>query len=175
MKTIRRWILPLLLLSGGGIIYAQSTNSGDIRGTVTDSSGAVIPNATINVVNIDTGVTKSYTSDGAGVYDTSSIVAGKYTVTFSANGFEQVVRGPVTVEVGFTTVNAQLAVGSVSQKVVVNTDVSLLQTESGDQTVTLNAKSMAQLPQTSPDWENFMILLPGTAGCTHRRDQSRGT
>lgn len=167
MKTMTRWILPILLLMYGvGLSFAQSTNSGDIRGTVTDSSGAVVPGVTVTVLNVNTGVSKTYTTDNAGLYDTSSIVAGSYQLTFVAQGFDQVVRGPVTVEVGFTTVNATLKVGSVSQKVVVTSNVPLLQTESGDQTVTLDSKSMAQLPQTTPDWENFMILLPGTAGCT---------
>ena len=54
--------------------YSQSTNSGDIRGTVTDSSGAVIPGATVTVLNTNTGVSKDYLTDQAGLYDTSSIV-----------------------------------------------------------------------------------------------------
>jgi hypothetical protein len=166
MKNVVRWSLSLLLFFGGGMCFAQSTNSGDIRGTVTDSSGAVVPGVTVNVLNVNTGVSKNFTTDGAGLFDTSSIVTGSYKLTFTMTGFEQYVRGPVTVEVGFTTVNAQLQIGSVAQKVVVTTNVPLLQTETGDQSTTLDAKDMAQLPQISPDWENFMILLPGTAGCT---------
>ncbi len=144
---------------------AQSINSGDIRGTVTDTTGAVIPGATVTVQNVNTGVTKTLTSDGAGVYDTSSIVTGTYNVTFSHAGFEQLVRGPITIEVGYTTVNAELRVGAVSQKVLVTTNVPLLQTESGTQQTTLSAKSLDRLPQTGgADWENFMILLPGATG-----------
>lgn len=165
MKQWTRWILPLLLICGTGVLYAQSTNSGDIRGTVTDNSGAVIPDATVTVKNVSTGVSGTYTTNGAGVFDTSSIVAGSYEVTFTREGFDTLVRGPITVEVGFTTLNAQLKVGTVSQKVVVTTNVPLLQTESGTQQTTLNAKAMDQLPQTGgADWENFMILLPGATG-----------
>lgn len=147
-----------------GTSYAQNTNSGDIRGTVTDASGAVISGATVTVLNVNTGVSKDYVSDSAGVYDTSSIVPGTYTVTFSKDGFTQVVRGPITVQVGFLGVNAQLQVGSVTEKIVVNTDIPLLQTENGEQSTTLDSKSMARLPQYGQDWENFIILLPGTAG-----------
>jgi hypothetical protein len=158
------WILPILLLCGSLACLAQSTNSGDIRGTVTDTTGALIPGATVTVLDVDTGVSKDYTTNQDGLYDTSSIVAGSYKLTFTMQGFEQLVRGPITLQVGLTTVNAQLKVGAQTQQVVVNTDVPLLQTESGDQTTTLDSKSMSQLPQVTQDWENFIILLPGTAG-----------
>lgn len=166
MRKRMQWLAPaFLVLLGVAICSAQSINSGDIRGTVTDTTGAVIPGATVSVHNVNTGVTKTITTDESGVYDTSSIVTGAYMVTFTRNGFEQIVRGPLTIEVGYTTVNAQLKVGSVSQQVVVNTNVPLLETESGTQSTTLNAKTMDRLPQTGgADWENFMILLPGATG-----------
>ena len=132
-------------------VYAQSTNSGDIRGTVTDSSGAEIAGATVTVLNVETGVSKDYATDAAGLFDTSSIIAGHYKVTFTKEGFDQTIRGPLTIDVGITAINARLKVGSVSQKVVVTSDVALLRTESGEQSTTLEAKSMSQLPQTGQD------------------------
>jgi len=143
---------------------AQSTNSGDIRGIVTDPSGALIPNATVNILNVETGVSKDFVTNKDGLFDTSSIVTGSYKVTFTVSGFETLVRGPVTVQVGFTTVDAQMKVGTTSQEVTVSTDVPLLQTESGEQSTTFESKSMSQLPQVTQDWENFMILLPGASG-----------
>jgi hypothetical protein len=148
--------------------YAQATNSGDIRGTVTDTTGALVPDVTVTVLNVATGVSKDYVTDHDGVYDTNSIVAGSYKLTFTKPGFSKYVRGPITVEVGYTTVNAPLKVGAASDTVTVNTDVPLLNTEGGDQTTTLEAHDMEQLPNiggsNGPDWENFMILLPGTSG-----------
>ncbi|HSY35577.1 MAG TPA: carboxypeptidase-like regulatory domain-containing protein [Acidobacteriaceae bacterium] len=153
---------------GLGTAYAQSTNAGDIRGIVTDPSGALIPGATVNVLNLDTGVAKDYPTNNDGLYDTDSIIAGSYKLTFTKAGFETFVRGPITVLVGYTTVNAELKVGASSIEVTVNTDVPLLNTESGDQTATLVSKDMQQMPNiggsTGPDWQNFMILLPGAAG-----------
>ncbi|MDR3738895.1 MAG: carboxypeptidase-like regulatory domain-containing protein [Terracidiphilus sp.] len=165
MRITLRWLLLLLLvMSGGSLAFAQSTNSGDIRGTVTDTTGAVVPGVKVTVLNVDTGVTKDYSTNQDGVYETSSIVAGNYTVTFSKTGFETYARGPFTLQVGLTSVNAQLKVGSETVQVIVNTDIPLLQTETGDQTSTLDQKSMQELPQIGQDWENFMILLPGTTG-----------
>ena len=168
MMKMKRCVLPLLLIFGSGAGFAQSTNSGDIRGTVTDASGALIPGVTVTVVNVDTGVSKSFTTNESGLYDTASIVTGPYTVTFTKGGFEKLVRGPVTVEVGFTTVNGQLQVGAETQEVTVSADVPLLKTETSEQSTTLEAKSMEQLPQVAGgsgvSWENFMILLPGATG-----------
>jgi Carboxypeptidase regulatory-like domain/TonB dependent receptor len=159
--------LALFVLSASSI-FAQSTNSGDIRGTVTDASGALIPDVTVTALNVDTGVSKVYTTNRDGLYDTGPIVAGSYKVTFSASGFSQYARGPITVEVGFTTVNAPLKVGSTTEEVTVSTDIPLLHTEGGDQTATLEAHDMAELPNVGgsngPDWQNFMILLPGATG-----------
>ena len=164
MMSMRRWVLPLLLMFGGGACLAQSVNSGDIRGTVSDTTGALIPGVTVTVLNVDTGVSKDYPTNQDGLYDTSSIVIGSYTLTFTKDGFEQLVRGPISLQVGFTTVNAQLQVGSTKQTVTVSADVPLLQTETMEQSTTLESKSMSQLPQVTQDWENFMILIPGATG-----------
>ena len=145
------------------VCFAQSTNSGDIRGTVTDTSGAVMTGVKVSVLNVDTGISKDYITNQDGVFDTSSVMVGRYTLTFDKEGFEKLARGPISVAVGLTTVNAELRVGSAQQTVTVTADVPLLNTESGDQTTTLESKDMAQLPQAG-DWQNFTILLPGTSG-----------
>ena len=164
MKNLQRWVLPLLLIVGSGACFAQSTNAGDIRGTITDSSGAVLPGVRVTVLNVDTGVSKDYTTNQSGLYDTDSIVTGSYTITFTKAGFQKFVRGPITLQVGFTTVNGELSVGAMTEEVTVTADVALLQTETSEQSTTFDAKSMALLPQVTQDWENFTILLPGATG-----------
>ncbi|WP_158749517.1 carboxypeptidase-like regulatory domain-containing protein [Acidobacterium sp. S8] len=162
-KTIRGSLMVALALSGiNG--FAQNTNSGDIRGTVTDATGAVIPDTAVKVEDVDKGVVRTYTTDSAGLFDTGPIVPDHYLITFSRDGFQTYVRGPITLQVGIQTVNAQLTVGAASQEVIVKTDVPLLDTESGSQTSTLTSKTMAELPQVGADWQNFVILLPGTSG-----------
>ena len=164
MRNAGLFISVCLALCIVRIGYAQSTNSGDIRGSVTDARGSVGSGVTVTVLNVATGVSKTFATNHDGLYDTSSIVTGNYTLTFTKQGFQQLVRGPVTIQVGFTTVNAQLKTGSTTQKVVVTSNVPLLNTESGEQVTTLESKSMAQLPNVGTDWENFTILLPGTSG-----------
>jgi len=159
-----RWMLLCILLCATVAGRAQSTNSGDIRGTVSDATGAVIPNVRVTVLNVDTGVTKELVTNQDGIYDTSSIVTGNYKVTFSRDGFETLVRGPLSLQVGTTAINAQLSVGAAKQEVIVDTDVSQLKTETGEQSTILESKSMAQLPNVGQNWENFTILLAGTSG-----------
>ncbi|HTS37515.1 MAG TPA: TonB-dependent receptor [Candidatus Solibacter sp.] len=171
MKKLASWIL-FFLVTGSIVSLAQSTNSGDIRGTVTDPSGALVPGVTVVVTNVDTGVSKTLVTNSAGIYDTDSIIIGSYTVTFTKDGFEKLVRGPVSLQVGFTTVNGELKVGASSQSVTVEADITLLKTETSDQSTTFDSKSMERLPQVTQTWENFTILLPGATGAT---GSSQGT
>lgn len=170
MSKTLRWTLPLLLLTGGFFLggsracFAQNTNSGDVRGVVTDPTGAVIPGATITAKDVDKNVTTVYTSDGTGLYDTGPISPDRYIFTFTKDGFKTYVRGPVTVSVGIQTVNAQMTVGAATQQVTVTTDLPLLTTESGALEGTLQSQTMQDLPQVGADWQNFVILMPGAAG-----------
>ena len=166
-------VLPICFsLSAIGTGLAQNTNSGDIRGSVTDSTGAVLPGVTVSVLDVDKNVTHTYVTNSSGLYDTGSIVPDNYTLTFTKDGFETYVRGPIVLMVGTTGIDAQLKVGSVSSKVVVTTNTPLLQTETGSQSTTLTAKSMQLLPQVGEDWENFIILMPGTSGTPQNASNS---
>ncbi len=142
---------------------AQNTNSGDIRGVVTDSAGAVIPGATVRVDDVDKGISHTYTTDGAGLYDTGSIVPDHYLITIIAPGFHNYVRGPIDLHVATVTIDAAMTVGAAQQQVIVKTDVPLLQTETGAQSTTLESQQLLKLPQVGADWENFVSLIPGAS------------
>jgi hypothetical protein len=171
MEKTMRWILSLLLVTfGSGACIAQNTSSGDIRGTVTDTTGALIPGVTVTVKDVDKDTTTTYISDSAGLYDTGAIAEDHYLLTFTRDGFETYVRGPITVQLGIVTIDAKMQVGKISQQVVVNTDVAMLSTESGAQEGVMEADTIVNLPQVGglngggADWENFIILLPGASG-----------
>ena len=161
-KYIRASFVIALTLVGVAS-FAQNTNSGDIRGTVTDATGAVIPGATVKVEDVDKGISHNYTTDGAGLYDTGSIVPDHYLITVTAPGFQTYVRGPITLRVETITIDAQMSIGAATQEVVVKTEAPLLKTETGAQTSTLESKELLQLPQVGADWQNFVQLLPGAS------------
>jgi Carboxypeptidase regulatory-like domain len=144
--------------------FGQNTNSGEIRGTVTDPTGAVVPGVDVVVLNADTGVSKDLTTNDAGIYDAVSILPGRYQITFTKSGFEKLVRQGIDLPVGLTTVDAQLTVGTAQQQVSVTAEAPLLQTENGEQSTTLDATTMQTLPNVNQSWSNFTKLLPGAAG-----------
>src|SRR6202011_278883 len=102
----------------------------------------------------------------SGLFDTGSLVTGTYKITFTKAGFGPYVRSSVTLDVGTITINAEMRVGSVSQEIIVNTDVPLIKTETGEQSSTLVAKEMQNLPNQGQDWQNFVKLIPGATGTT---------
>ena len=174
---LQRYAIAAAFCTGTPALYGQAVNAGDIRGTVTDTTGALIPDVNVTVTNLDTGVVKTLTTNHDGLYDTSSIVVGTYSVRFEKAGFKTFDRSGITLQVGFSTVNAKLTVGAATETVEVNTDIPLLTTETGEQSTTFDAKSMAELPNvnagtTGPDWESFTILLPGSAGTPQQSNSS---
>ena len=159
------WMVVCLLLCAGTLMRGQSSATGEIRGTVADPSGAVVVGAHVSVTNTATGEEKQFVTNKSGLYDTVSTPHGSYTVTITAPGFETLVLGPITLDVGTITLNGKLQVGSATQEIEVTADeAALIHTESGEQSTTLDEKTMQQLPQVGQDWANFTILLPGSAG-----------
>ena len=169
-KAIRLVIAMYFLAFLPELSFAQSTNSGEIRGTVTDSAGALVPGATVTLLNLDTGETKDFVTNEAGIYDTVSTRPGNYRLTFSKEGFRKSTIGPVILQVSVITEDATLTVGQPSEVVIVESNgVPLLQTETAQLGTIREAQTMDKLPQvgagiTGNDWANFNILLPGAAG-----------
>jgi hypothetical protein len=151
-----------LLMAGSGI--AQNTNSGEIRGTVTDPSGAVLPGAAVTILNVDTGVSREVTTNQDGIYDAVSLLPGTYKITFSAKGFNNFVRDGVTLQVQTLTMNAQLTVGAAQQEVQVTAEAPMLKTETAEQSTTFDAKTLINLPNVGQDWGNYTKILPGAVG-----------
>jgi hypothetical protein len=159
-------LITLAMVAATPALWAQNTNSADIRGVATDPTGAVVPDVTVTVLDIQKGVTKEFKTNAAGLYDTGPIVTGTYRITFAKTGFSQFVRSSVTLDVGTIEINAELKIGGLNQEIVVDTDVPLIKTETGEQSTTLVAKEMQNLPNQGQDWQNFVKLIPGATGTT---------
>jgi hypothetical protein len=160
--------------------FAQSRNTGEIRGIVTDAQGAAVPAATVTLTNIDTGESRAFVTNQDGIYDTVSTPAGNYNISFEAKGFKKLVRGPVPVQVDVITENASLQVGSTTETITVEAGgAPLVQTETGQQGSIMEFKTISELPQsgggiTGEDWASFNIYLPGAGGTTNGRTSQAG-
>ena len=157
--------LFLVTLCLTGAALAQSTNSGDIRGIVTDPTGAVVPGVKVTVLNVDTGVSHEYTTNGAGLYDTVSILPGNYSVTFVKEGFKELTVGGVVLQVGAPqTVDGRLTVGTTATTIDVTAETPLLKTETGAQSTHLVEQAVTELPLVGRDWSQLTRTLPGAVG-----------
>lgn len=154
----------LLLAASTGQVFAQAVNAGEIRGTVTDPTGAMVPGVNIAILNTQTGVRTDVVTNEAGIYDALSILPGNYTVTFAKEGFAKLVRPGIDLRIQVITLNAQLTVGASSQSVEVTAQASLLRTEGAEQGATLQSDVISQLPNVGQNWTNFTQTLPGVTG-----------
>ena len=139
-----------ILLFGSLLLFclfcatALCQDTGSIVGTVTDSSGAVIPNAKVTVANPEKGFTRDLVSNSAGAYSISAVPIGDYTITAEAQGFEKLVRTGITLQVGqIQRIDLQLTVGQVTQEVSVTGNVVQVQTETAAISDVVNGNILA--------------------------------
>ena len=157
--------LILVLLVGSALtpnLKAQSLISGDIVGTVTDQSGAIVPNANVTVTSKATGAVQTTTSNANGSYRVPLLKPGDYTVVVSSPGFEQASLS-VSVNASTTaTADAKLTVGSAAQTVEVTGAAPLLHTEAADLSTTFTQAQVQGLPNPGNDLTFVAQTAPGS-------------
>jgi len=160
--------LGLAFFFGIASLWGQG-NLGTITGTVTDPSGAAVPNAAVTSVNVATGISTKVESSSTGNYSIPLLQAGTYQVSVEAPGFKKFVAPGVVVNVASTvTLNPHLEVGAVAQTVEVRGAATQLQRDTSDRSTVINSRDLEQLPivaqseQRNPGF--YMTLAPGTTG-----------
>ncbi len=144
MHISKRIVFGLLLAAT--MAFSQS-DRGTITGTVTDSTGAVIPNVPVQAKNSGTGVVYEGATSTTGNYTVSQLPAGTYELSVSAPGFKKYTRAGVTVEVAqVLRVDIALEVGASTESVTVTAAATLLNTETGDVRHDIRADSLDDLP-----------------------------
>jgi hypothetical protein len=144
LLTLTAFVLPIALL-------AQSTTNGAISGTVSDSSGAVLPNITVNLKSVEKGFTNTTKTNSQGFYQFPLLEPGTYNLSISATGFKTL-SATTTVSVGSTSiVNPKLEVGAQGMTVEVSGESPLLQTETSEVSTTFNAREISEVPNPGND------------------------
>ncbi len=142
--------------------FGQNANTGEIKGTVQDATGAVVQGAKVTITNVGTGVSIVSATDSAGIYDAPSVPTGLYTITFSKAGFKDFVRKGVSLEIQTIAVDATLQVGNANEQVVVTAETPLVETETTEQHVDLGTEAIQTAPIVGTDWRAEMTqLIPG--------------
>ncbi|HEX5481483.1 MAG TPA: carboxypeptidase regulatory-like domain-containing protein [Terriglobia bacterium] len=151
-----------VIAMAAGQLFGQAT-SGTIFGTVTDSSGAVMPGAKVTVQSVERGARRSVVTNRVGQYTVTHLDLGSYDVSFEAAGFKRVMHPPVTITVkARVEVDAVLQVGSVSQVIRVKGSIPLLKTGSAEVGNVITRQQLQSLPIISRNFLTVATLAPGT-------------
>ena len=145
-------------------VVAQTSGSGNIVGTVTDPSGAAVANATVVVTNADTGVARTLTTNGDGLYTANFLQPGRYEVLASATSFGKVDHKNLNLTVGqILTVDVALPAGSVSSAVEVTANVQILDPDKTEVSQTIDQTIISNLPVNSRNWSAFVLNTPNVS------------
>ena len=151
------------LLLGIGQVFAQSTVTGGIRGTVTDPQRAIVPNATITATNVGTNQAETVTSDENGTFVINNLQPGTYKVVVNQSGFGDFTAQSVVVEVGqTTTLDATLAIAGQTATVEITAEAPVINTNDNANAININQTSINELPINGRRASNFVLLTPAT-------------
>jgi hypothetical protein len=149
--------------------------TGTIRGVVTDKSGAIVANATVEVANAGTGDVRTVTTNSAGEYVVVELNPAMYTVTVKQSGFKEFVSRDVELNVSSTAVvNAQLEVGNVSEQVLVEADKVQVETSTGAVGNVVEGNEVAHLPLNGRSFAQLTQLMPGVSPAANYDSKNKG-
>ncbi|HEX8686805.1 MAG TPA: carboxypeptidase-like regulatory domain-containing protein, partial [Pyrinomonadaceae bacterium] len=140
---------------------SAQVNNASVTGLVTDTTGAVVPNASVTLKNKATNVETTSTTDSSGYYTFASVPVGAYDVTVERQGFKRIVLSDIKLEVAQKArVDAALEVGAVSETITV-TSATLLTTQEATTGGVIENRMVEQLPLSGRNWDDLIGLVPG--------------
>ncbi|MDX1983726.1 MAG: carboxypeptidase regulatory-like domain-containing protein [Bryobacteraceae bacterium] len=164
MSTSLIWMVPLV----AGFAFGQAqSNSGDIRGTILDASGAAVAGARINLSDPDRGLSRSTESDAGGNFTFAILPPGRYRVRVEAAGFAARLIDGVEVRVGDTvSLPVQMTVSQVDTTIEVQAGVEVVEVERVQQANTIEQARIRNLPINRRNYLDFALLAPGVVETT---------
>jgi carboxypeptidase family protein len=165
-------LLAACLFPGSYATTAQGVGaSADLTGTVTDPTGAGVPNAKVTVADPEKGVERSVMTDEHGLYRVSGLAPSSYKVSVEHTGFQTEIAPGVVLTVGQTLVlDFRLKLSGMSSQVEVSSALPIVETERGSQADTLTQDYIAELPIDRRDYLTFTLLMPGVSNSTRLAD-----
>jgi hypothetical protein len=161
---LARRMFGVVLLVLFCFVTARAQENAELTGTVTDPTGAVIPNATITLTNPGTGEARTATSNGAGLFSFPNLNHGTYSMKVEANGFTSYQKSNIVMNVAQTVQdNAVLQVGGATQTVTVEADSLHLQTETNEVSNLITGQQMTQLATNGRNMVSLTTLGTGVS------------
>lgn len=163
MRPISKTLLVAFLCLFAGILTATAqTITGAFTGTLTDQTGAVVPNVKVVATNTGTNLQYTATTNDSGVYNLLFLPVGDYSMTAEATGFKKAQLGPFKLEVNqVARVDVKMEVGDATQSVNVEGAAPVLQTESTQTGDSLSAAKLTSLPLNGRNFAALTLMVPG--------------
>lgn len=161
----------LMCLLSTGLAWAQGSTTSTISGRVVDSSGGVLPGATVVAKHLGTNVESTTVTNAEGAFTLPSLPAGTYEVTVSLEGFKTtVIKDVVITAVQGADLNAKLEIGGVTETVTVASTSEIIQTQSTTIASTITTNQITKLPLTSRSAMDFVNFMPGVTTVSGNRN-----
>src|SRR5215471_11784538 len=155
------WLLVALTFAASGLAALAQTDRATLEGTVVDSSEAVIADANIKATATSTGITFQRSSNSAGYYRFPGMPVGDYTVEISRTAFQTKVFQHIILQVGETdTLDVQLQIGTLREKVVVNAADAAVERASAEAATVIRDDQIANLPVNGRGWAELTLYAP---------------
>ncbi|HEV8430723.1 MAG TPA: carboxypeptidase regulatory-like domain-containing protein [Pyrinomonadaceae bacterium] len=160
-KRIAIFLMLIAALLATSSAFAQSTAT--VQGTVTDTKGAVLPNATVIVKNRNTSAERTTQTDSNGNYQVAALPVGVYSIEVRVQGFKTGVADQVTLEVAKTAIqNFQMDVGAISEQVLVSSDVPVIESATTSVGTVINQRTVQEIPLNGRHFVDLGLLIPGS-------------
>ncbi len=158
----RRFLSFLILSFCACTAHAQINSTSSLSGTVTDTSGALVPGAAVSVQNSETGAKFDTVTSPNGAFTVPSVPAGKYVANVSMKGFKETRVPNIVLEVGIpTSIQVKLELGQQTESVTVQAESAILQTQTATVSTTLAGQQISSLPLVSREALDLALFLPG--------------
>ena len=165
-KTSSLWLISIamcLLVIFTAKIGAQAVANAQISGTVTDPSGAIIPDAVVTATQADTHASRTVRSDQSGAFLIPGLAIGPYKLQVEAKGFASYVQTGIVLQVGESPkINVVLKLGETTEQVVVNSNAAMVQTDTSSVTQVIDQARMVEMPLNGRQ-PTQLIMLSGAA------------
>jgi len=167
MRKLLQLGVAMSVLCGAAWLRAQNATSCSITGTVTDATGAVVPDVQITVTNQATGITQAAKTNNAGYYSADALLAGDYTVSTKRTGFKSRIVKDIHLDPGQRRgTDIKLDVGEAAATITVEADAVVVQTESAELGGTVSSKEVSNLMLNGRNFQTLALIVPGVSAAS---------
>ncbi len=163
----RRSLIAYFIFIALFAVRSWASDAGSISGTVRDTSGAVVPTATVQATEIDTGVEQQVTTGGRGFYSFPALLTGRYNISIEKTGFQPYRRTGIAIDAGNSRlIDAVLEVGGEAQAVTVTDSAVHAETSDTQMGEVISGAKMAVVPLNGRSYTDLLALQPGVVPAT---------